>query len=430
MKTELLLDHATILANQARPIHFALRFTADAIQTQDRKPAAFCVVLDRSGSMSGDPLRHALQATRTAIKNLRKTDHFALVVFDNEANVVIPLQPGDAKAGWDMAVNGIQPGGSTNLTGGWMLGRDELGKAPAECSRRVLLLTDGLLNQGIVDPAQVKGIVASGLERNGIRTSCLGFGDDYDENLLSTLAQATHGEFYDAVSPEKLPAIFAHELDGLQGLSVQNLRVRLKRLDFCETIFGLNEYPFVLLPDGRIEVAIGDLVSEEERVAVFALEVLPLPLIHGQPVADLAGESLLEVELAWDEISSEGITSQTWSQIVRVQATQNPEEVKADQTVLSWVAVQRAAKAIREATEKAQQGDEAGARRCLETAAQTLIREDGGPATRDALESLQKARQTLDESVSMARKSKSLRFMNYEVRKSSSRKQEPPHGKP
>jgi hypothetical protein len=43
MQTELLLDYATILANQARPIHFALRFTAPAVAASARQPAAFCV---------------------------------------------------------------------------------------------------------------------------------------------------------------------------------------------------------------------------------------------------------------------------------------------------------------------------------------------------------------------------------------------------
>lgn len=197
------------------------------------------------------------------------------MVFDDAAQVVLPLQPAKSKAGWKDRVNAIRSGGSTNLTAGWMLGRDELAKAPAGCARRLLLLTDGQLNVGITDPVQVRGIVASGLEQQGIRTACLGFGDHYEEALLGELAKVANGEFHDADSPENLPAIFAHELDGLQALAVQNLRVRLKRLDFCERIFGLNDYPFVTLPDGRTEVAIGDLVSEEERVAVFALEVLP-----------------------------------------------------------------------------------------------------------------------------------------------------------
>ena len=94
--------------------------------------------------------------------------------------------------------------------------RDELKKAPSGTQRRLLLLSDGHLNKGIVDPVQVKRIVASGLERDTVRTSSLGFGDSYSEDVLRQLAKASGGNFHDADSPEKLPVIFKEELQGLQ----------------------------------------------------------------------------------------------------------------------------------------------------------------------------------------------------------------------
>lgn len=391
MKTELLLDYQTILANQARPIHFALRFTADPVKLKDRQPLAFCIVLDRSGSMAGQPLHHALLATRTAIRNLRTEDRFSLVAFDCTAQTVIPLQSAARRGDWEQRVAQIEAGDSTNLTGGWMLGAEQLAGAPAGIPRRLLLLSDGHLNNGIVEPSQVKGIVASGLEARGIRTTCLGFGRGYDEVLLSELAKATNGEFYDADSPERLPAIFEHELQGLQSVSVQNLRVRLKRLDFCEAIAALNEYPCVELPDGRWEYAVGDLVSEEERVAVFALQVLPLPAIDGTPVTSLAGELLLEVELAYDEITAEGIASRTVTQVVRGQSTQEPAEVKVNETVLSWVAVQQAAQALRESTRLAREGDLVGAKASLSYSRRAMFAAPNPEAMKAGIELLEKA---------------------------------------
>ncbi len=396
MKTELLLDYQTILANQACPIHFALRFTADPVQLKDRQPLAFCVVLDRSGSMAGNPLQQALQATRTAIRNLRTTDQFSLVVFDDTAETVIPLQDATRRADWERRVAEVGPRGSTNLTGGWMLGANQLTGAPAGMPRRLLLLSDGHLNCGITDPGQVKGIVASGLEARGIRTTCLGFGRDYDEELLGELARSTNGEFYDADSPEKLPAIFEHELQGLQGVSVQNLRVRLKPLDFCDGFAALNEYPSVTLPDGRVEFAVGDLVSEEERVAVFALNVLPLPAIDGRPVTSLEGEELLEVELVFDEITKDGIASRSIQQTVRVQATQDPAEVRVNETVLSWVAVQQAARSLRESNQLAREGDIMGARAFLSVARRKMMTSEHPSAMERALDLLENAEAEFD----------------------------------
>ena len=96
MNIELQLDYKTILRNSSRPVHLVAKLTASAQPlTQRARPAAFTVVLDRSGSMDGAPLENAKKACREVIKNLRPEDSFSLVVFDTSAQVVIPLeQPG------------------------------------------------------------------------------------------------------------------------------------------------------------------------------------------------------------------------------------------------------------------------------------------------------------------------------------------------
>ena len=91
MKIETHLDHQTILANQARPVFFAVRISADSLAQPRPRPAAFCLVLDRSGSMAGAPLAHAKQAAALAVKHLRAGDQFSLVTFESEAQVVASL---------------------------------------------------------------------------------------------------------------------------------------------------------------------------------------------------------------------------------------------------------------------------------------------------------------------------------------------------
>jgi len=361
MKITSHLDYEVILANRACPVHFALRFEAPHLGQARPRPAAFCLVLDRSGSMEGPPLAKAKAAALLAVRNLRPEDHFGLVVFDDEAQVRIPFQPAKQKEAFLRLIEGIQTGGCTNLTGGWMLGRDELKKAAEGASRRLLLLSDGLLNRGVTDPTAVRQVVAAGLEKQNVRTSCLGFGENYDEDLMTNLAQATGGQFYDADSPEKFPAIFEAELEGLQKITVQNLRVRLRRLDFCESLQPLGNYPAVERPEGWVEYSLGDLISDEDRVACFGLNVLPLPWVAGRPVVSLEGERLLEIEVLYDEIGESEITSHTVDQVVRIQATQNPDEVRQKAEVIPWVAMQRAGKVIDEVTRLMDAGNLAAA---------------------------------------------------------------------
>lgn len=397
MKIDALLDTPAILANQAAPVHLAIRFTATEVPGGRDKPVAFAAVVDRSGSMAGRPLQAAKEAAKQVVKNLRSGDFFALVVFDECANTIVPLQPVGDRQVLLNRINGIRDGGSTNLTAGWMLGRDELAKAPEGLQRRLLLLSDGQINVGIVEPAMVRQIVSTGRETNAIRTSCLGFGDGYNEDLMTELAHGTGGAFYDATSPEKLPEIFAAELDGLQNLSVQNLRLRITKLDFCEHLTVLASYPYVLLPDGRWEISVGDLVACEERTLVMLLEVLPLPLMpNGDPVASLEGVSLIELEVVCDLLSVEGVSSMTWRQTVKVLPVQDAAEVKRNREVIPWVAAQRAGKAIADAIKSSDSGNVGEAVERLQREIFDLGRlgdkagtAEGEALVRDSLQSLQ-----------------------------------------
>ena len=417
MKTEFLLDYPTILANQPRPVHFAIQFVADKVGAVRPKPAAFCVVLDRSGSMNGAPLAHAKAATKVAVRNLLPEDQFGLVIFDQEARTVIPLQPAKNKQSFYTIIDQIAAGGSTNLTGGWMLGRDELGKTGAGTNRRLLLLSDGQLNFGIKEPVAVRQIVVNGLEQAEVRTSCLGFGPTYNEDLMADLAKATNGQFYHADSPESLPGIFAAELEGLQNLSVQNLRVRVKALDFCEEFTAMGEYPSVTLPDGRREFALGDLVSEEERIVCFGVKVYALPLINGQAAFDLKGELLLGVEVLWDELSLQGLCSRTLTQEVRVKATQDPAVVVVNRVVVPWVSQQMAGAVVAGAIKLMDGGKEAEAQAWLDK--NILDLQQYGDDCKEARAQLQDMKKSI--TLWSAVKRKEAMLGSYRSRKMSSR---------
>jgi hypothetical protein len=138
--------------------------------------------------MTGEPLELAKQACAGIVRNLRLDDLFSVIVFDEAAEVVIPLQKPVDRHGMADSIARITAGSSTNLMAGWLLGRDELLKAGQDCDKKVLLLTDGHLNQGIIEPENVEALTRSGFSKDAIRTSCLGFGDNYNEVVLATMS--------------------------------------------------------------------------------------------------------------------------------------------------------------------------------------------------------------------------------------------------
>lgn len=129
----------------------------------------------------------------------------------------------------------------------------------------------------------------------------------------------------------------------------------------------------VKLPDGRVEIALGDLVSEESRDFVLLTEVLPLPLLpNGQLPASLEGEELLELEFVWTETGDTKVESCTSKHLVRIQGTQNPDEVVLNQEVIAVVANQIAGKAAREAAKNAREGDYDAAARSIRDGASAV----------------------------------------------------------
>ncbi|MEZ0299320.1 MAG: VWA domain-containing protein [Candidatus Methylacidiphilales bacterium] len=346
MKIECLLDYSSIAAAKPQPVHLAIRLRADLspLSAAGRSKLAFCVVLDRSGSMGGKPLTQAKLGCEQIVRNLRPDDYFGLVTFDTEAQLRIPLVKGAASAGLLSIIRSIGEGCSTNLTGGWMLGAEELRFVPGGYKRRILLLSDGHLNAGITEPERVRQIVANGQEKHRIHTASLGFGNGYNEALLREIAKVSNGEFYDANAPEQLPGILKAELEGLQSVSAQNVRLRVRRLTFCDNAVQLSDYRQITLPDGRIEIAVGDLVFDEERVLVLEVDVPALPGIKGVPVTTLDGEDVLEVEIVWDEITATEVKSCRYSQIIRVLPVQKPEDVKLNEEVVQYISAQLAGK--------------------------------------------------------------------------------------
>jgi Ca-activated chloride channel homolog len=424
MNTTVHLDYRAILANTAQPVHLVLQFDAPAISPARARPVAFSLVMDRSGSMGGTPLAAAKRAAHTVVQNLRTGDLFSLVVFDDEAQTIIPLAPIASRQQARALIDGIEEGGGTNLTGGWMLGRDQLRGAPKDTPKRLLLLTDGQLNIGIVEPDKVRHVVADGLEAHGVRTSCLGFGNEYNEDLLVAVSQATGGAFYDANQADKLPAVFAAELDGLQKTAVLNLRLRFKLFDFVERLAGLGGYPVTKLPDGRVEVHVGDLVSEEQRIAVFLMEVMPIPLLApGKPAASLEGEALVEVEIVCDVVSAAAVTSHTERHTIRVRPTQDPADIEVNQTVLPWVTAQQAARILEQAVARRDAGDAAGASKLLVDGIATLRRYGVSERTADALRMLEDAQAGLADDANYARSRKSLRYSASSARRMRSSEQ-------
>lgn len=119
-------------------------------------PKRLALVVDRSGSMNGQPLQEALRCVTHIASHLTPQDAMALVVYDDKVNTLLPLQPMRSADAVAKAVAGVEAGGMTNLHGGWLAGAQQLEGGTEKTVSRVILLSDGQANHGETDLSTIE----------------------------------------------------------------------------------------------------------------------------------------------------------------------------------------------------------------------------------------------------------------------------------
>ncbi|MDR3403154.1 MAG: VWA domain-containing protein [Chthoniobacter sp.] len=199
-------------------------------ETTQRTPMNLAVVLDRSGSMEGAKIEKARQAACVAIDQLASDDYFSLVIFDHETQLLIPPdRVGDERhrEALKERIDHIRARGSTAIYAGVKLGAAQLRKNfDKERVNRVILLSDGLANVG---PSHVSDLASLGrdLRSDGISVSTIGLGDDYNEDLMTALAEASNANYYYVKDAEKLPGIFEEELGSVRSIVARGITIRI-----------------------------------------------------------------------------------------------------------------------------------------------------------------------------------------------------------
>ncbi|MSR72635.1 MAG: hypothetical protein CK519_01740 [Opitutia bacterium] len=193
-----------------------------------RTPLDIALVIDRSGSMSGQPLGTAKECAVRIVKGLRPDDRISIVTFDDEINIVQALTAvGDAKD-IEARVRSIQSGGSTNLFGGWEEGAKQL--APfikKDRIARVILLSDGQANQGLINESEIFTHVSK-LAGTGITTSTIGLGHDFNESLLAGMAKSGEGVANFGQKPEDLDEAFEQQFAILSNTFLRQVEIKIQ----------------------------------------------------------------------------------------------------------------------------------------------------------------------------------------------------------
>jgi len=269
-----------IVSNSDGIVSLALTMTADQLNREDPSESLhkvnnmdMVIVLDCSGSMSGQKINDAKNAAIKLVSQLKASDRFALVTYSNNARVIsglVNVTP-SAKNRLNNLINGISAGGGTNLGHGLQAGIDMLSStAKNGNSGRLILISDGLANKGITS-IDALGNMASVAVKNEFSISTAGVGNDFNENLMTAIADYGTGNYYFMENPSAFASVFNNEFNQTRTAAATGVKISFYEKNGIKLV-DAGGYPIETKNNTAVFFP-GDLISGQTRKLFLNIKV-------------------------------------------------------------------------------------------------------------------------------------------------------------
>ncbi|GGI43392.1 VWA domain-containing protein [Paenibacillus marchantiophytorum] len=187
------------------PIERALPVYMDLRGKREIPSLGIVLVMDKSGSMSGDKIKLAQEAASRTVDLLREKDTLGVLGFDGSPQWFVDPQKLTDKASVIQKINAIPADGGTEIYTAVEEAYAKLSKIDAQ-RKHIILLTDGQSST-----TQSYEALTEQMQKGQITMSTVAIGTDADQALLSHLAELAKGRYYAAVDQTTIPAIFSRE---------------------------------------------------------------------------------------------------------------------------------------------------------------------------------------------------------------------------
>ena len=412
------LSSPIILEGTPETNYLKVSLSGQNVDSKKRVPINLAIVIDKSGSMSGQRIEKAREAAILAVNMLNENDTLSIVAYDSKARVIVPATKVDNKLRIIGLINeNIYAEGGTALFAGLSKGIKQVeNQLTKDKVNRIILLSDGQANIGpsSVDELSQLAIIAA---KKNIAITTLGIGSDYNELLMSSIASYSDGNHVFVNNSADLENVFVHEFTDLMSAIAQDVVITIQLKNGVKPVRLLGRDG--VIKGNEITVKMNQLFSNQEKYVL--LEVIPDKGKVGQE------KTLAQVELKYDNLLENKTENETQEDL----NSYTKDKKMVDDAIHHDVVVETELQKVALENEKALELYNQGKR----DEAQQLLRENGealkaisaqsptmSMSDKERIENQARKNKTLAESVQKPDFSKTLTEEQFQLKQSAIKK--------
>ena len=294
---------ATLAGRADDRLFVGLGFTSNIDEKSwHRGPLNLVAVVDKSGSMNGQPLSLVRASLLQVVSQMHDGDRISIILYGDRSHVYLaPIDYKGNRAEIEAAIRGITSAGSTNMEEGLKVGyQTAFADAPGfNGNTRMMLFTDEQPNVGATDAGSFIGMAEEASKR-GIGLTTIGVGVQFDASLAAKVSSARGGNLFFIANTEQVEETFGKQLDTMVAELAHDLVFTLRPAPGYRIsgVFGVPDGVMTETPEGAIAITVPTVFLSTNGGGIFVTLAragdradLPMaPVAPGRPVLEASAE--------------------------------------------------------------------------------------------------------------------------------------------
>lgn len=360
------LAQPIILENGEEKNYLRISLIGEKNEPTRRVPINLAIVIDRSGSMSGERIKKAKEAAILAVNMLNEDDTLSIIAYDTNAEVILSSTKVKNKQKIiSLIEENLVANGGTALFAGVSKGINQVSKQLSRDNvNRIILLSDGQANIGPSSVSELSELAIVAAKKN-IAITTFGIGDDYNEQLMSSIASYSDGNHVFVDDTSKLENVFVREFKDVMSTVAQDIVITIHLKDDTKPVRLLGRDG--IIKGNKVIIKMNQLYANQERYVL--LEVIPPKGKAGE------NKTLANIEFSYNDLLNKKVEKENQTVNIAYTNKQDVVDKAVDPNIIAESEIQKVILANDEAVALYNQGKTEEAKSLLTVSAEKLSEE-------------------------------------------------------